>query len=263
MLITLRSLWVWTAIATLILLALPALLVRRLFDRDPAYYPTGRLFRRIGAWATRTNTAWEIDVVGELPDDPRRPYVVVCNHQSLADIPIICLLPWEMKWVVKAELLRLPIFGWLLRLSGDIPVDRQDKNSRGRVVDRARDYLQKRCSVMFFPEGTRSRDGRVLRFTNGAFRVAIQEQAPILPLVIDGTSDALPKNTWRFDHTSDIRLKVLPPIETTGLTEDDATDLREQVRDRIIEELAAWRGVPREAVDARAPKQEVKPSAGS
>ncbi len=255
---TLRSLWVWAATISIVLLALPVMLVVRLFERDPARYATGRVFRKFGEWATRTNPAWEIEVQGPLPSDPRRPYVVVCNHQSLADIPVISHLPWEMKWVVKTELLDVPDFGWLLRLSGDIPVDRKNKESRTRVVGRARDYLRKRCSVMFFPEGTRSRDGRVLRFTDGAFRVAVQEQVPILPLVIDGTRDALPKTSWRFDHTSQIRLKVLPPVDTTGRATSDVGVLREQVRSRIIEELATGRGVSPEAVDARTSRRRVE-----
>jgi 1-acyl-sn-glycerol-3-phosphate acyltransferase len=124
----------------------------------------------------------------------------------------------------------------------------------------ARHYLQQRCSVMFFPEGTRTRDRRVLPFTDGAFRLAIKEQVPILPLVLDGTQDALPKHSWQFGQAEAIRLKVLSPIDTSGLQAGDTVALRNQVRTAIITQIATWRGVSPEAVDATASSNEVKDS---
>lgn len=253
MLDALRSIWVWVAIVTLIVVWLPLLALIRLFDRDPARYRTGRWFRRLGMAMTKVNPAWQITITGDYPDDPRRPYVVVSNHQSNADIPIISCLPWEMKWVAKAELFRLPFAGWMMRLAGDIAVDRGDKRSRARVLVTAREVLQKRCSVMFFPEGTRSRDGRILRFTDGAFRLAIKAGVPVLPLAIEGTQDALPKHDWKFGTIDGIRLHVLPPVSTEGLTAEDASALRDRVRAQIVEQVAAWRGVAPAEVDATAP----------
>ncbi|NBC18637.1 MAG: 1-acylglycerol-3-phosphate O-acyltransferase [Bacteroidetes bacterium] len=248
----LRSLWVWTAIIVLIVVWLPLLALVRLFDRDPARYRTGRWFRRLGMAMTKVNPAWQIEILGTTVENPRNPYVVVSNHQSNADIPIISCLPWEMKWVAKIELFKLPFAGWMMRLAEDIPVDRGDKMSRARVLVRARRVLRDKCSVMFFPEGTRSRDGRVLRFTDGAFRLAIKAQVPILPLAIDGTQNALPKHDWRLGDVSRIRLKVFPPIPTEGLTAADADRLRDEVRDQIIAQIATWRGVSPADVDATA-----------
>ena len=259
--VVLRSIWVWTAVIIIVLAWLPLLAVIRLLDRDPAHYHTGRWLRRAGKLATLANPAWHIEVQGERVKDPRRPYVVVCNHQSMADIPVACNLSMEMKWVAKIELFRMPLFGWLLRLAGDIPVDRKDKNSRRRVLAHTRFYLRKKCSVMFFPEGTRSRDGRVLRFTSGAFRTAIRAQVPVLPLAVDGAQNALPKHDWRLRESVHIRLKVLPPVETEGMTVDDVPELREEVRRRIIEQLAEWRGVAPAQVDAMATQAELKEAA--
>jgi 1-acyl-sn-glycerol-3-phosphate acyltransferase len=246
----LRSLWAWSATGVLIFTWLPLLGLVRLTDRDPARYRTGRWFRRLGATVTKANPSWRIQISGERIDNPRRPYVVVSNHQSMADIPIISRLPWEMKWVAKAELFATPIVGWMMRLAGDIEVDRKDRRSRARVLTTARDYLRKRCSVMFFPEGTRSLDGRVLPFSDGAFRLAIRAGVPVLPLALDGSQDALPKHRWRFGEARDIYLKILPPVDTEGLTEEDVGTLRERVRRQIIDQVAAWRGVPPERVDA-------------
>jgi 1-acyl-sn-glycerol-3-phosphate acyltransferase len=254
----------WAAIAVLVLAALPVLAVVRLLDRDPAHYATGRLFRALGGLLSRVSPAWRVVRSGRVPADMRRPYVVVANHQSNADIPVISRLPWEMKWVAKAELFRFPVVGWMLRLAGDIPVDRADRRSRVLVVRQARHYLDRRCSVMFMPEGTRSKDGRVKAFQDGAFRLAIEAGVPVLPLAIDGTAGALPKDGWQFGQ-ADVRLHVLAPIETAGLTPEDAPALRERVRQAIIAQVAAWRGVPPSAVDGAAGPPEgpvAEPGAG-
>jgi 1-acyl-sn-glycerol-3-phosphate acyltransferase len=245
------SLWVWFAIAALIVLWLPVMLVARLLDRDPALYNAGLALRWVGRAMTYVNPFWDIDLEGPFPENPRTPYVVVSNHFSQADPPIIARVPWEMKWVAKAELFRLPIAGWLLRLSGDISVDRSDKRSRAQVLDTAASYLQRACSVMFFPEGTRSRDGRVRQFSDGAFRLAIKEGVPVLPIAIDGTHRALPKNSIWFDpDVEDIRVKVLAPVDTDGYTLDDARALQRTVRARIIAQIAEWRDVSPEDADA-------------
>ncbi len=257
MMATLRSIWVWFSITVLILLWLPLLALVRLFDRDPAHYHTGRWFRRLGAAMTVINPVWRVRVSGEKIEDPRRPYVVVSNHQSNVDIPVISRLPWDMKWVAKAELFKLPIVGWMMRMADDIPVDRRSKTSRARVLVKAREVLGKKCSVMFFPEGTRSRDGRVHRFNDGAFRLAIKAGVPVLPLAIDGTFGALPKHTWRFGEPTTIRLKVLPPVETAGMNEHDTEALRDRVRGMIVAQVAEWRGVPAEEVDALAELEDV------
>jgi 1-acyl-sn-glycerol-3-phosphate acyltransferase len=247
----LRSALTWVALVLLILVWLPLLVVTRLLDRDPARYTTGRLFRALGRAMTRVNPAWRVTRTGTPPVDPRNPYVVVCNHQSNADIPVISTLPWDMKWVAKDSLFRLPVVGWMMRLAGDIPVDRGSAKSRATVVMRASETLAGRCSVMFMPEGTRSKDGRVRRFQDGAFRLAIEAGVPVLPLAIDGTAGALPKHGWQFGQ-ADVRLHVFAPVPTAGLTPDDAPALRERVRQQIIAQVAAWRGALPAVVDAAA-----------
>jgi 1-acyl-sn-glycerol-3-phosphate acyltransferase len=246
----LLSLWVWFAIGTLLVLWVPIMAVARLLDRDPALYRAGLTLRWLGRSMTYVNPFWDIELEGPFPDNPRTPYVAVSNHFSQADPPIIARVPWEMKWVAKKALFDLPVAGWLLKLSGDICVDRSDKQSRAQVLDTASVYLQRACSVMFFPEGTRSRDGRVQRFSDGAFRLAIKEGVPVLPIAIDGTHEALPKNTiWFNPDVEQIRVKVLDPVDTSGYTPDQARVLQRHVRARIVEQLAAWRGTTPDEVD--------------
>ena len=120
------------------------------------------------------------------------------------------------------------------------------------MLVRAQRKLDHGTSVMFFAEGTRSRDGRVKKFHDGAFRLAIRAGVPVLPLALDGTMDALPKHGWQFSR-ADVRLDVLPPVSTDGLTEADLPALRDRVRQMIVEHVAAWRGVDSEAADALTP----------
>lgn len=249
MLAAIKSLIIWIGIAFLILTWLPMLAICRLFDPDPTHYYTGKLFRNLGKAISKINPNWQIVISGRTDIDDRAPYVVVCNHLSQADIPLISNLPWEMKWVAKKELFETPVVGWMMRLAGDIAVDRSAADRKDTTFRQARHYLENRCSVMFFPEGTRSRNGKLNAFTWGAFELAIREQKPILPLVIDGTQNTLPKRSWKFGIAKQIKLKVLDPVSTEGLKRDDTRALTEEVRDRILHQLSEWRNEPAEKID--------------
>jgi 1-acyl-sn-glycerol-3-phosphate acyltransferase len=198
---------------------------------------------------TWVNPFLRLDISGYTVRNPRRPYVVVSNHQSLADIPLISHLPWEMKWVGKKELFRVPFAGWMMRLAGDIPLDRQSPRSGAKVLLQAASILKQKCSVIFFPEGTRSPDARIGRFSDGAFHLALRAQVPILPLVVDGSHGCLPKKSWRFKDMHSVTLLVLPPVDTDGMTRDDAPRLREKVRRMIVDHLAHLRGANPADVD--------------
>jgi len=241
MLRTLWSVWIWVSTSILVVVWTPVLAVRRVLDRDPARYASGRLFRDLGVAMVRINPFWKVIVSGDLPDNPRKPYVVVSNHQSAADIPFLSHLPWEMKWMAKRELFRIPFTGWMLRLVGDIPVDRKNPRSAVTALRRAHWYLQHGCSVMVFPEGTRSPDGEVHDFARGAFQLAVDAGVPILPIAIDGSFDCLPRQTWKFSPVDAVKIKVLPIIETVGVKRDGVEALTKQTRLAIIDQIAEWR----------------------
>jgi len=230
------SIWAWLVLGLCILLWLPAMALLRLvtapFDRGR--YRVGYLFRRIGPVMAALNPLWKFRYTGTLPADPRRPYIVVSNHESFADILLISHLPWEMKWLSKAELFRVPLLGWMMQLAGDVPVRRGFGPSAVEAIARCRETLARRVSVMIFPEGTRSTSAQMLPFKDGAFRLAVDAGVAILPLALHGTRDALPKHDWRFNR-SNATVRVLEPVETAGLTADDVPALRDRVRE-IIEQ---------------------------
>ncbi len=237
----LKSIYIWTVSALIILIWVPILAIMRLFDRDPVLYRTGRMYRRLGYVLVRVNPNWKVEISGETIENPRNPYVVVANHQSMGDIPVVSNLPWEMKWVGKEELFKTPIVGWHMKLAGDIPVNRKGVRRWEQVAKKASFYLENKCSVMIFPEGTRTKDGSVGRFADGAFALAVMHQVPILPLVVEGTFDCLPKNSWLFGKAESMKVKVLAPIPTEGMTSSDVPELRERVHKLIVDQLTAWR----------------------
>ena len=232
------SIWAWFVLGVVILVTVPLVAIIRLVTApfDPGRYLAGRTFRMIGVVHEKLNPLWRFRVTGRVPADPRRPYVVVANHESFVDILLICHVPMEMKWMSKSEFFKIPMLGWAMRLAGDIRLDRGDKKSGARALAECRDRLDKRVSVMIFPEGTRSKTGELGEFKDGAFRVAIQSGVPILPLAVLGTRDALIKHDWRFGY-SRAEVRVLDPISTDGLTKADVESLRDRAREVIAAAL--------------------------
>jgi 1-acyl-sn-glycerol-3-phosphate acyltransferase len=241
------SLWAWLVLVLCILLWFPTLVVVRLLTApfDRGRYIPGRIFRKIGPAMATLNPLWHFRYSGTVPKNPRRPFVVVSNHESFTDILLISHLPWEMKWLSKAELFRIPIMGWMMWLVGDIPVKRGFGPSAVEAMARCRKALDNRVSVMIFPEGTRSRTSELLPFKDGAFRLAIEAGVPILPLAVSGTRTALPKNDWRFGR-SVAEVQVLEPVETAGLTLAEVPALKARVRDMIVRARDALGGTTKE-----------------
>ncbi|MEO7477229.1 MAG: lysophospholipid acyltransferase family protein [Gemmatimonadales bacterium] len=237
------SVWAWLVLIGCFLLWLPIMAVLRLVTApfDPGRYAVGYTFRQIAVVVAFLNPLWRFRRAGTMPADPRRPYVVVSNHESFVDILLISHLPWEMKWLSKAEMFRIPVLGWLMRLAGDIPIQRGFGTSAAEAIAACRAALANRVSVMIFPEGTRSSTADLLPFKDGAFRLAIDAGVPVLPMVVHGTSTALRKHDWRFGRSTAV-VRVLEPIETAGLTAADVPALKERVRDLIVETRAAIAG---------------------
>lgn len=234
--------WAWTMAVLLVLLMFPIVALVWLVTApfDPGRYAAGRWFRRIAVAQVALNPLWRFRVSGVRITDPRRPYVAVSNHESYADIFLISHLPWEMKWLSKDTIFKIPVMGWMMRMVGDVPVRRGERSSGASAMALSRDRLRKRVSVMIFPEGTRSPDTDMLPFRDGAFRLAVDAGVPILPMAVAGTREAMAKHSFRFQRTV-AEVRVLPPVETTGLGPDDVPALKQRVRLMIAEARDALR----------------------
>jgi 1-acyl-sn-glycerol-3-phosphate acyltransferase len=216
-------------------LTLLVLLVTWPFDRNRRV--AGRFYRQLGVIWSRSFPFWRIRFEGHWPRGDAA-HVVVANHQSLLDTFVLCKLPREMKWVAKKQLFAIPLFGWGLSLAGDICLERGDTASALAVMRKARRYLATGMNVMIFPEGTRSEDGTLLPFKPGAFKLAVEAGAPVLPIAISGTAHGMPKGSpWVRPAT--ITVRILEPVPTAGLLGRDVRRLREDVRDRIADALGA------------------------
>jgi len=193
--------------------------------------------RRLGRTATRLSTLWKFDIEGEPPPHiANQAYVVVANHESQADPFLLSFLPWDMRWVAKEELFKQPLSGWALRAGGDIPLRRGEGDSVRACMAECERALRGGISVMMFPEGTRSPDGNLLPFKNGAFDLAVRAGVPILPIALAGTRAMRPKHSKWFGKAHACA-KILPAIPTHGMTEASVEGLREQTRTAIAAAL--------------------------
>ncbi|CAA9297764.1 MAG: Acyl-CoA:1-acyl-sn-glycerol-3-phosphate acyltransferase [uncultured Gemmatimonadetes bacterium] len=247
MILRILSVWVWLCSTLVVLVWVPwmGLLWLLTARADPGRYTVGRWFRRAAVVVVALNPLWKFRTTGVRIHDPRRPYVAVANHESFADIFLISHLPWEMKWLSKEAIFKIPMMGWMMRMAGDIAVRRGEARSRAEALEECRDRLSKGVSVMIMPEGTRSATGELQPFRDGAFRLAVEMGCPILPIAVAGTRDAIPKGTWVINRARAVA-RVLPPVETAGLTMADVPALRDRVRamigearDGLFRELAA------------------------
>jgi 1-acyl-sn-glycerol-3-phosphate acyltransferase len=235
---TVWSVWSWFVFGVCAFVWLPLMAVVYVvtlpFDRSR--YWVGYLFRKLPVVHQKLNPLWRFRVTGDLPANPRNPYVVVANHESFVDILLISHLPWEMKWLSKKQMFKIPVAGWAMYLAGDVQLERGDRDSASKALQQCEAWLRRRVSVMIFPEGTRAHDGELGKFKSGAFQLAVDTQLPILPIVVHGTKEALRKHDWRMGR-ADAEVRVLPPVPTEGMTVEDIPALRDHVRDLISAEL--------------------------
>jgi 1-acyl-sn-glycerol-3-phosphate acyltransferase len=240
--------WTWTAWVLLVLFGFPVvcLLFVTTAPFDPGRYVVGRFFRLVGKTGATLNPWWHFRTSGVHIADPRRPYVAVSNHESYADIFLISHLPWEMKWLAKKTIFNIPVMGWVMRMAGDVPLVRGNRQSAVGALARCRDRLDKRVSVMIFPEGTRSTTDDMLPFKDGAFALAIEAQVPILPIAVAGTRHCMAKHSFQVERAV-AECRVLEPVPTAGLTLDDL----EALKQRVHATIDAARRALRAELDAR------------
>jgi 1-acyl-sn-glycerol-3-phosphate acyltransferase len=174
--------------------------------------------------------------------DPARTYIYAANHRSLMDTPVMfAYLPVQFRILAKKSLFALPFLGWHLRRSGHLPVERDSPRAALRSLEMAAQRVREGAPVVFFPEGTRSRDGRMREFKHGAALLAIKAGVPLIPVAISGTREALKPDTLHV-RPGRVRIRFGAPLPTAGLSHRDAAGLSELAREKIefmLDELAA------------------------
>jgi 1-acyl-sn-glycerol-3-phosphate acyltransferase len=218
--------------SVLFFVALAVFLVTWPFDRN------GRVLHLFSCgWAQLyfwVNPGWRLHIEGREHLPWHGPAVLVSNHQSMGDILVLFGLYRPFKWVSKASNFKLPFLGWNMYLNRYVPLVRGDKESIAKMMDGCGHWLDRGVPVLLFPEGTRSPDQALLPFKDGAFRLALSKGCPLIPIVLTGTGDTLPKHGLLLKPQAHCKVRILPPVDPRAF--QDVAPLREHVRDLMAAE---------------------------
>jgi 1-acyl-sn-glycerol-3-phosphate acyltransferase len=197
----------------------------------------GKLFLRVSKYYSRIvlfALGIKVSSRGLENIDPGKQYVFMSNHVSHADSPALAsVMPHPLHWVFKKELSKIPVFGWVLLAGGQIMVDRSDPEGSKAALENALSGISGNNSVMIYPEGTRSRDGRLQPLKKGGFWMAIQAGLPIVPVRVTGTREIVAADSLRIRPGS-VLVEIFPPISTDGKGMADIPALMKQVREAML-----------------------------
>jgi 1-acyl-sn-glycerol-3-phosphate acyltransferases len=187
----------------------------------------GRAFVRLGGWKLR------VEGIGNLPPGGA---VLVANHQSVVDIPmLLAAFPRPVRFLAKRELGEIPLFGKAMAAAGNLFIDRDDPRDAVRMLREAGAGLRDGRLMVVFPEGTRSGDGSIGEFRPGAFYIARKSGAPVVPVYIDGGNRAIPKGGFRV-RPAGLLVRVLPPLSAGEGAGGSKEQIAASVRARLIRE---------------------------
>lgn len=177
---------------------------------------------------------WHVRISGRenLPDEGL-PYVIVANHESATDIFTIYLLGTHFVWLSKAEMFRVPFMGRAMKICGYVPLKRGDRDSHKEALRICAERLKQKIPVLFFPEGTRSLDGKPKQFKIGAFKLALAEKVPVLPVVLSGAGQLLKKGSMCPSEAT-LHIHVLPMV--SALENESVEAYTERVQNLIVRE---------------------------
>jgi 1-acyl-sn-glycerol-3-phosphate acyltransferase len=175
----------------------------------------------------------KVNVKGLSNIDPTKPYIYMSNHQSNFDIPVILgFLDVQFRWLAKAELFKIPVFGYAMARAGYISIDRSNRKSAFRSLKKAAAIIRSGVSVLIFPEGTRSRDGKLQPFKKGGFVLSLQAGVPIVPVLITGTYAIMSKKGLHIIPGT-VELEIGKPIDVSAYTMKTKGDLMRKVKEAI------------------------------
>lgn len=235
------TIFTWAEIILLFILFFPVQLVFFIitlpFDRHRrVIHYIGSVFSRLALFIS---PVFRVKVTGREYLDRSKAHVIVMNHQSLLDILLSFILYYPCKMVGKKELSRVPFLGWELVLFGHIFVDRKNRKSQFAALRKMNELLESGDSLLIYPEGTRTRDGEIGEFKKGAFRSASATGTAVLPVLLDGAYQALPRKGLIVKKVYTLQMKIFPPIPVEKGS--DTAVLAKQCHDFMSDELHALR----------------------
>ena len=193
---------------------------------------------KLWAWTMLIVTGVRVHIKGRETIKEGMQYVIISNHQSQYDIlALVTSLKIQFRWVIKKELLYVPLFGWALYAAKNVFIDRSNREKAIASINKAVNRLPQGVSLLVFAEGTRSKDGTLQKFKKGGFTIAIERQMPILPVVVKGSRAILPKGSLIF-HSGNIEVVVCDPIPADQYTHETIEDLINKTHNVIEHELS-------------------------
>lgn len=231
-LVKIYTLWVLIVFTVFMILLLPGIMIPLLLG--PKFSRIGYFFLWLWSWIFSMLTFIRYDLRGRENIQKNTSYIYVSNHTSFLDIPgIRLLIPGEFRPIAKKELLKIPVFGFIVK-AATVVVDRSNAQSRKQSIEKLRDILKGGISILVFAEGTQNRTTEILQpFKDGAFRIAIDTQLPIIPLVVIGAGPLMPPGKIDI-KPGNIKVVAGEPISVEGLTTDDVQTLKQQTFDTML-----------------------------
>jgi 1-acyl-sn-glycerol-3-phosphate acyltransferase len=187
------------------------------------------------------NPLWRVKITGREHIVKNKAYVMVSNHQSMVDILVIYRIFKHFKWVAKSSLFRLPFVGWNMYLNRYVKIERTSVKSQRKMIRQCEEYIGQGSSVMIFPEGTRSPDGQLRPFKDGAFYIALQRKADIIPMVIDGSANIMPAKGFTPFNKQTVYLHILPVVPFRQFQNMTCRELSEHIHHILDEEIKQMR----------------------
>ena len=226
--------WIYYILIFLIFFVIIFLVFLVTFPFDKYRKAPNWVLARLGWGLLKASPFWKIELHGIEKFDNTKPTIFIANHQSFLDMALVYHLPWQMKWVSKQSMLYIPVAGWLVWLTGHLTIDRSSKTALRRFQNLVAP-LNDLVPVMIFPEGTRTLDGEIQTFKNGAFILAKEFGFTLQPMVLDGSHKVFPSGSKTFSPKGNFKLFILDSLDPKDFENMDT--LKSHARELMVKEL--------------------------
>lgn len=226
--------WIYWFFCFLLFLIVVTLLFLLTFWFDKYRIIPNKALKGLGWIMLKPIPTWSFEIKGADKTKVDKPVLIVSNHQSFLDMPLLYMLPWRMKWLAKKSLLKIPFLGWIIAMTGQVMIDRKSLRSAIKL-DLLVEPILNGIPGMIFPEGTRTHNGLLQPFQNGAFMLAQKYNFNILPVIHNGGYNAMPGGSWKFNFNRHFTVSVLDPVDPNEF--ESVIALKNEIYQQIKTEL--------------------------